>query len=114
VELALPRLSYKGLNGHIILYFVPGHDGSTARGERWVNWAAYIPVSAEELTAFLTDQQGRQRTGSLPPGSMRPGEEDRLKRLMQAHLPAYYADIVNASQDTFAQPIYLVEMPGYH
>mgnify|MGYP001130246056 CR=1 FL=1 len=45
---------------------------------------------------------------------MRLEEVDRLKHLMQAHLPTYYADIVNASQDTFAQPIFLVEMPGYH
>jgi 2-polyprenyl-6-methoxyphenol hydroxylase-like FAD-dependent oxidoreductase len=114
LEGLMPRLSYKGLAGHIILYFVPGHNGSTAKGKRWVNWAAYIPVLAEELPGFLTDRQGRQHSGSLPPGAMRPEEEDRLKQLMQAHLPTYYADIVNASQDTFAQPIFLVEMPGYH
>ena len=114
LEASMPRLSYKGLSGHVVIYFVPGHNGSTARGERWVNWAAYIPVSADELPGFLTDRQGRQRTGSLPPGAMRLEEENRLKRLMQAHLPTYYADIVNISHDTFAQPIYLVEMPGYH
>jgi 2-polyprenyl-6-methoxyphenol hydroxylase-like FAD-dependent oxidoreductase len=114
LETSMPRLSYKGMSGHTIYYFVPGQDGSTARGERWVNWAAYIPITAEELPDFLIDRFGKQRSTSIPPGAMRQEEEQRLKNLLQEHLPTYYYDIVNASQDTFAQPIYLVEMPAYH
>ena len=110
----VPRISYKGLAGHLVLYFVPEPNSSMAQGARLVNWAAYIPVPAEELSQFLVDRQGRQRSGSLPPGSMRPDEENRLKRLMQAHLPAYYANIIQASQDTFAQPIYAADLPTYH
>ena len=45
---------------------------------------------------------------------MRPEEELRLKRLMRDHLPGYYADIINDSVDTFAQPIYNVDMPAYY
>jgi 2-polyprenyl-6-methoxyphenol hydroxylase-like FAD-dependent oxidoreductase len=111
---SIPRISYKGLSGHLVLYFVPGLTGSVASGERLVNWAAYIPVSAEDLPDFLIDREGRQRSGSLPPGAMGQGEEARLKQLMQEHLPTYYAEIITASHDTFAQPIYTVELPAYH
>mgnify|MGYP001813143385 CR=1 FL=1 len=41
-------------------------------------------------------------------------EENRLKQLMRSHLPTYYADIISASNNTFAQPIYTVDMPGYY
>ena len=41
-------------------------------------------------------------------------EEDRLKQLMREHLPNYYADIITASNNTFAQPIYNVDMPAYY
>jgi 2-polyprenyl-6-methoxyphenol hydroxylase-like FAD-dependent oxidoreductase len=114
LETAIARLTYKGLPGHMVIYFVPGSDGSIAKGDRLVNWAAYIPVREEELPAFLVDKDGRQRSNSIPPGGMRPEEEDRLKNLMRGHLPTYYADIVNASQDTFAQPIYTVDIPRYY
>jgi len=114
LETAIPRLTYKGLPGHLILYFVPGNDGSIAKGERLVNWAAYIPVRDEDLPEFLVDKNGRQQTSSIPPGNMRLEEENRLKTLMRQHLPTYYADIVSASQDTFAQPIYTVNIPVYY
>ena len=114
LETAIPRLSYKGMPGHLVLYFVPGQDGSIKPGERWVNWAAYIPVTDDELPAFLVDKNGKQHSHSMPPGLMRPEEENRLKQLMRDHLPTYYADIISVSSNTFAQPIYNVDMPGYH
>ena len=114
LETHIPRLSYKGLPGHLVLYFVPGHDGSVKPGERWVNWAAYIPITEEDLPGFLVDKNGEQHEGSMPPGLMRPEEENRLKQLMRDHLPTYYADIITNSENTFAQPIYNVEMPAYY
>ena len=114
LEGLLPRVNYKGIGGHGVFYFVPGQDGSVVKGERWVNWACYVPLPMERLSSFLTDRHGRQRIGSMPPGKMRPEVEERLKGLMRAHLPSYDAGIIDASQDTFAQPIYLVEMPAYH
>ncbi len=113
LETALYRLHYKGLAGNAVFYFVPGRGGSVARGSRWVNWACYIPVPDADLPEFLTDSKGRRHDGSIPPGLMRPAEQDRLKRLMAEHLPPYFGDIVAASGGTFAQPIYTVVVPGY-
>jgi 2-polyprenyl-6-methoxyphenol hydroxylase-like FAD-dependent oxidoreductase len=113
LENALSRLSYKGLPGHLLLYMVPGQDGSTTPGERWVNWAAYIPLTEADLPAFMVDKNGKQQAGLMPPGLMRPEEELRLKRLMSDHLPTYYSCLITASENTFAQPIYTVTMPAY-
>lgn len=109
----LPRLSYPDLSGHMVIYFVPGHDGSTREEERLYNWAAYIPVTDDELPEFLVDRDGNRRTGSLPPGTIRLDEETRLKQLMSDNLPVYFGEIVSRTEHTYAQPIYTVDIPQY-
>jgi 2-polyprenyl-6-methoxyphenol hydroxylase-like FAD-dependent oxidoreductase len=109
----LVRTTYKGLPGTAVFYLVPGQDGATDEGGRLVNWACYIPVEPTDLPDHLTGRDGVERTGSIAPGQMRPDEERRLKDLMGAHLAPYYADIVEASTDTFSQAIYTVEPPAY-
>lgn len=109
----LPRLSYPDLSGHMVIYFVPGFDGSVHEGERLYNWAAYIPVKDEDLPEFLIDGEGIRRDGSLPPGSIRSEEEMRLKQLMTDNLPGYYAQIVSQTEHTYVQLIYSVDLPAY-
>jgi 2-polyprenyl-6-methoxyphenol hydroxylase-like FAD-dependent oxidoreductase len=113
LDSALFRLHYKGLPGNAVFYFVPGPGGEVATGRRWVNWACYLPVSAEELPAFLVDRDGHHRQHSLPPGTIRRSEERRMKALMAEHLPAYFAEMVCDSSDTFVQPIYSGTVPAY-
>lgn len=113
LERALIRAHYRGLPGHAVFYFVPGADGSIERGRRWVNWACYLPVSAEELPGFLVDRHGNQHENSLPPGAIREAEEARLKALMAEHLPSCFAGIVADSDDTFVQPIFSGSVPAY-
>jgi 2-polyprenyl-6-methoxyphenol hydroxylase-like FAD-dependent oxidoreductase len=114
LEGKLPRISYKGIGGTAVFYFVPGKGGSVEKGQRLVNWACYIPLPEGDLSAFLTDRNGVERKASIPPGYMRTEEESRLKQLMEDHLPGYYSDIIRKSNDTFAQPIYANEVPSYH
>lgn len=114
LDTAMYRLHYKGLPGNAVFYFVPGKDGSVRPGRRWLNWACYVPLEDHDLSVFLVDRFGVPHEGSIPPGLMRPDEEARLKALMQDHLPPYFADIVTASEGTFAQPIYSVDVPAYY
>ncbi len=86
-----------------MFYLVPGAQGSTEIGRRWVNWACYLPVGAEDLPDFLVDEEGKHHEHSLPPGSMRIREEDRLKRLMSEHLPSYFAEIIAQYRSQFRQ-----------
>ena len=111
LEGTMTRVGYG--EGYGVFYFVPGHAGSVAKGERWVNWACYTPLPAEELAQFLTDRTGRRRSHSPPPGSVRPEEEAGIKRLARDAFPPYFGEIVNATRDTFVQPIFTAEVPAY-
>lgn len=111
LEGMLNRVRYP--DGHGVFYFVPGENGSVEPGKRWVNWAIYVRVPKEELPVFLVDKDGRQRRGSLPPGSIRQDLVDALTTMVSEQFPPYYADIVTASQNTFVQPIYTAQVSGY-
>jgi 2-polyprenyl-6-methoxyphenol hydroxylase-like FAD-dependent oxidoreductase len=107
------RFGSGGMSGSF-LYPLPGSDGSTARGERLINWGCYLPVAAEKLSDFLVDREGHHHDGTIPPGRMRPEEERRLKMLARESLPPYYADVIDSTPDTFAQAVLSVEVPDYH
>ena len=109
----VPRISYSDLEGNFVVYFVPGEDGSSERGTRIFNWAAYIPVSEAELPKFMIDCDGVARSGSISPGKVRLDEEERLKKLMRDHLPTYYGDIVANTHNTYVQLIYTADLPAY-
>lgn len=108
------RLAYTSLPGHLVVYFVPGEDGSMEPGHRLFNWAAYIPLPESELSTFMVGHDGTSYSGTIPPGKMRPTEENRLKQLMQDNLPTYYSDILSKTQNSYVQLIYTARLPAYH
>jgi 2-polyprenyl-6-methoxyphenol hydroxylase-like FAD-dependent oxidoreductase len=110
----ISRVAYPTMPGHFVVYLVPGEDGSVLPGRQLFNWAAFIPLPTEEVAAFMVDRAGTPRAGTIPPGEMRPDEESRLKSLMAAQLPDYYADIVTRSPRTYVQLIYTVQVSAYH
>jgi 2-polyprenyl-6-methoxyphenol hydroxylase-like FAD-dependent oxidoreductase len=109
----LYRVSHHSLPGHSVFYAIPNGASPARSAERLVNCACYLPLSAAELPSFLTDRSGRVRTRSLPPASMRPSEEARLKALMREQLPSYFSELLEHATDTFAQPVYSVAVPRY-
>lgn len=109
LEAGIHALGYPG--GHGIFYFVPHADGSTAKGQRLVNWAMYVPVP--DLATFMVDRDGRPHEGSLPPGTMPLATENALKAAARERLPEYYAEIANASFNTYVYAIYDCEVPAY-
>lgn len=112
LENALCRVSYA--DGHCVIHFVPSQEGAVESGRRWVSWSMYVPVMESDLPQFLVDKTGTLQPGSLPPGMMRPEEEQRLKRLARESLPPYFGDIIAGSEDTYAQPIYTADVPAYY
>jgi len=100
-----PRLSFASMPGSFITYLMPSDAGSVARGERIINWAAYLPVSAADLPATMIDASGRQREGTIPAGQLPPAREAELKALMRRELPSLYADLVEQSDNTAYQPV---------
>jgi 2-polyprenyl-6-methoxyphenol hydroxylase-like FAD-dependent oxidoreductase len=103
---------YHAPDSQFLTYPVPGSDGGMERGQRRINWVWYLPFEAgEELDDLLYDNQGRQRSHSLPPGLMR--EEVRQEQLRSAEelLPPQLEWIVRETPEPFVQCIYDVTTP---
>lgn len=113
IDGVMPRLSMADGPGDLVLYLIPGLDGSVEPGHRMINWAAYVPVGDDELPDLLRGRDGRQWKGTIPPGQLRAEPETRLKRQMRAQLPGWYADVIEATPDTYAQLIYTADVPAY-
>src|SRR5260370_989140 len=76
-------LTYQVLPGsHILVYPIPGPDGSVRRGERLINMVWYVNVAAgAPLDELMTGRDGVLRPVSLPPGA---ATERALSGLRQA------------------------------
>ncbi|MEO0603485.1 MAG: FAD-dependent monooxygenase [Myxococcota bacterium] len=113
LEGAAPRVSYAEGAGNLVATFLPSAKGSTERGRRLVDWAAYVTLPAGDVDAFMTDRQGRVREGTLPPGTMREEEEHRLKVRLRNALPEVFGEMVERTKSTHAQLVYTAQMPAY-
>ncbi len=108
-----PRYSYLSMPGSFVSFVVPSSEGSMIPGERTINWAAYLPVAADELGHYFTDTQGMLREGTVPSGAVRPTLDQELKDLMARELPEYYADILAKSTGSQLQQIYTNNLDAY-
>ncbi len=98
-------------NSHILLYPIPGHDGSVAPGERLLNFVWYRNYLEDgDLGDLLTDIDGVRRDLSLPPGGVRGPHVDELRAEAAARLPAPVAAVVDAVEQPFLQVVYDVEV----
>jgi len=93
--------------GHAVIYLIPGRDGRTGRGERRVNWALYGTPPPLELDL--------QDPTSFPPGKVPGALIERLKQIVDAHLPPAWADLVRAGgpEEISVQPIYDHAVPSF-
>jgi len=106
LEGALCWPCYRG--GHGPFYFVPGPDGSVARGRRVVNWGLHLSVYEIERAELLT--------GRSPPdygGPLSAAREAKLKSWVPDVLPELYAEIVTKSPGTSVQLIHEGTVPAY-
>ncbi len=92
--------------GHILCYLIPGAGRAVERGQRRLNWVWYqtIPVGPD-LSALLTDKDGRAHTSSIAPGDLSAASRRYLQDRAKNELPAPFADLIDATQDPFIQAI---------
>ncbi len=86
---------------HAVAYWVPLRDGG-----RGLNWMWYRNVPADELDAFLSDDAGRVRRWSLPPGRMPPESRSKLLSEMREQLPESLFLVAKAAPELSQQAIY--------
>ena len=65
-------------NSHILVYPIPGRDGSVAPGERLINVVWYRNyLAGDDLDDLLLDANGIRREVSVPPGLLRAAARRR-------------------------------------
>ncbi len=105
------RVVYEG--GHGVVYFIPGSEQSTERGERLLMWGYYLKVPESALASVLVDDQERQQSSSVPFGKVHPevkaGFESRLADL----LPSLLFELVRRCGNSSIQAVYSVAARSY-
>lgn len=103
---------YVYANSHILIYPIPGADGSVLPGERLINFVWYRNyLDGDDIRDLLLDTHGVQREISLPPGAVRADHVAELRTTAAARLPAVLAEVVHAAAEPFLQVIYDVDIP---
>jgi 2,6-dihydroxypyridine 3-monooxygenase len=98
-------------NSHILVYPIPGLDGSVAPGERLVNFVWYRNyLEGEELDELLADREGQRRQLSVPPGKVADHHRDEVRASAAARLPADIAAVVLKTGALFLQVVYDIEV----
>lgn len=99
-------------DSQFLTYPVPGPNDEMERGERLVNWVWYYRFEqGEELDTLLLDNEGRQRSHSLPPGKMRESVRQDQIEIAEAVLPPAMQWLVEATPEPFVQAIYDLAIP---
>ncbi len=94
-------------NSHMLVYPIPGMDGSVAKGERLVNFVWYRNyLEGEDLDNLLTDRDGQRRLNSLPPGKVAKTHQEEVRAAARARLPNDFACVIESTPELFMQVIY--------
>jgi 2,6-dihydroxypyridine 3-monooxygenase len=99
-------------NSHILLYPIPGPDGSVTPGERSINFVWYRNyLDGGDLDDLLTSATGKRHEHSVPPGGARDDHVAEMRAVARARLPELVADVVCSVDRPFVQVICDVEVP---
>ena len=76
-------------NSHILVYPIPGLDGSVEPGSRLINYVWYRNyLAGDDLDDVLTDADGERRELSLPPGTARAEHIAEVRATAEGPAPA--------------------------
>jgi 2,6-dihydroxypyridine 3-monooxygenase len=97
---------YVHANSHILVYPIPGRDGSVVPGERLSNIVWYRNYAAgDDLDELLLDRNGVRREVSVPPGALRDLQAAEARAVAAARLPACMAEVVAAIDQLYIQVV---------
>jgi len=98
---------YVYANSHILVYPIPGLDGSCKKGDRLINFVWYRNyASGSELKSLLTDIHGEIRDVSIPPGLVSEVHSKEARAHAEARLPAFISEVILKVQHLFIQVVY--------
>lgn len=99
-------------NSHILVYPIPGLDGSLQPGRRLINFVWYRNyLAGGDLDDLMTDSEGVRHDVSMPPGKPRAEHQEEMRATAAARLPPAMAGVVHAVERPFVQSILDIEVP---
>jgi 2-polyprenyl-6-methoxyphenol hydroxylase-like FAD-dependent oxidoreductase len=90
---------------HILGYLVPGAHSDVRPGHRLYNWVWYRVEDDATLGQIMTDRDGRYRGHAIPEGMLADRWVPHLRNDAEALLPPPFREVVEATQQPFAQAI---------
>jgi len=100
------------VDSHILVYPIPGLDGSLADGDRLINMVWYVNVAeGGPLDSLMTGRDGIRRAVSLPPGAATDAAVASMHaRGAQVFAPPI-AEVVTTVAEPFVQAVYDIDVP---
>lgn len=97
-------------HSHILVYAIPGPDGSTEVGERSINFVWYRNYArGAAFSDVMTGSDGEERPSTMPPGLIRPELMNEMKETATKTLAAVLAEVVHKAEDILIQAIFDLE-----
>jgi 2,6-dihydroxypyridine 3-monooxygenase len=105
-------LTYQVLPGsHILVYPIPGPDGSVRSPDRLINMVWYINVAeGAALDELMTGRDGVRRPVSLPPGAATDQALDGMRQAAKQLLAPPLAEVATRVAEPFVQVVYDIEV----
>ncbi|MGQ0446623.1 MAG: FAD binding domain-containing protein [Beijerinckiaceae bacterium] len=114
-EDAMPPAAREALHGefgfannrgsHVLGYLVPGEHNDARPGHRLYNWVWYRVADEPLLAEIMTDRNGHARGYAIPEGLLANKWIAHLHRDAGALLPLPFRQVVEATEQPFAQAI---------
>ena len=99
-------------DSHILVYPIPGLDGSLAAVDRLINMVWYVNVAVgDDLDRLMTGRDGIRRAVSLPPGAATDEAVTSMRRQAEAVFAPPVAEVVTSVAEPFVQAVYDIEVP---
>jgi 2,6-dihydroxypyridine 3-monooxygenase len=99
-------------DSHILVYPIPGQDGSLTEGDRLINMVWYVNVAAGgDLDRLMTGRDGIRRAVSLPPGAATQEAVTSMRQAAEAVLAPPVAEVVTSVPEPFVQAVYDIKVP---
>jgi len=105
-------ITYQVLPGsHILVYPIPGPDGSVQAPDRLINVVWYVNVApGAALDELMTGRDGVRRPVSLPPGAATDQALSQMRRNARQLLAPPLAEVAERVAEPFVQVVYDIEV----
>lgn len=98
--------------GHILVYAIPGQDGSTEPPNRIINFVWYRNYpSGGPFEDLMRGRDGRVRSGTMPPGEVRDEHLAEIRESASEQLAPTIREVVLECDDPLIQAIFDIESP---